>query len=490
VSVWRALAPPVIAALGALTTSACKDRPAPPESSAPQPSAALASEPVPHCAEVSPGRFFLVGEPGAAASENDADGIALPFAVELGAAVGTPRGFAVAGLRERGEGTGAFIALIGFDTRGGRIVDLGAIHGNVDPPKLVSAGSELFTLVAESDAGGRTLRLGRLRHSGKHTDLTWGAELPQRRGESQAAALAVSESRGLVVWDEWVNTAGRSVVRASSFSIQEPSQAESPRLLSPEESDVEGPQVVGGARGYWVAWISHTSYDPPDAGSARSGHQRGRRAEPEAIGSAEPSRPVVDLGQRWLEVARLDAAGKAGTPPLLVTPRESHVLVFQLALAPNGNAWLAWRDDHTCPGVERGKVSLARVSADGSIERNVVEDQRLGAGAPTLLVDAEPPPGREPAWLGLGAVDGATELAVIERNVRLGTPLQPAIGIRGAEPLVLRGGRMLLARPRGKAAELSVVECRMRRVAPSAIPAASAAPMDAIEADVTQGKPE
>ncbi len=423
-------------------------------------------------------------------SESDTDGIALPFSVELGAAVGTAHGFAVAGLRERGEGTGAFIALIDPDARAGRTLDLGPVHGDVDPPDLVTAGGDLVTLVPESDAGGRTLRLGRVRDTGKHADVTWGAQLPQRRGESQAAALAVSQAHGLVVWDEWVDTAGRGVVRASSFPLQDLSQAESPRLLSPETSDVEAPQVVGGARGYWVAWISHTAYDLPDAGAARPARRQGRRTEPEPIGSAEPSRSVVDLGQRWLEVARLDAGGKLANPPLVVTPRDAHVLVFQLSLAPNGNAWLAWRDDHTSPGVERGKVSLARVGVDGSIERNVVEDQRLGAGTPTLLVDAAPSRGGVPAWLALGAVDGETELAVLDQNARLGAPLQPAIGIRRAEPLVLQAGRILLTRSRGKAAELSVVECRMKPVAASPVPAASGTPPDAIEADATQEERE
>jgi hypothetical protein len=292
------------------------------------------------------------------------------------------------------------------------------------------------------------------------------------------------------VWDEWVDTAARSVVRASSFPLQDLSRAESPRQLSPEKSDVEAPQVVGGARGYWIAWISHTAYETPDAGALRPGRRRGRGMQPEPTGSAEPSRPVVDLGQRWLEVARLDAEGKLPSPPLVVTPRDAHVLVFQLSLAPDGNAWLAWRDDRTSPGVERGSVSLARVGADGSIERNVVQDQRLGAGTPTLLVDAAPPAGGVPAWLALAAVDGETELGVLDQNARLGGPLQPAAGVGLAEPLAFHGGHILLARARGKAVELSVVECRMKRAAIAAVPAASGTPPDAVEADATQPEPE
>ena len=490
VSLRRALASLVIAALGALQTSACKDRPAPPDQPVPKPSALPASEPVPQCAEVSPGSTYLVGEPGAGAAGSDDDAVAPPFAVELGGAVGTPRGYAVSGLRERGEGTGAFIVLIGADGRGGRTVDLGPVHGDVDSPELVSAAGELFTLVPEGDAGGRTLRLGRVRDSGKQADVTWGAQLPQRRGESQAAGLAVTESRGLVVWDEWVDAAGRGVVRAASFPLQDISQAESPRVLSPEKSDVEAPQLVGGAHGYWIAWISHTAYELPDAGVVPADRGKGRRMESEPVGSAEPSRPVVDLGQRWLEVGRLDASGKLLNPPIVVTPRESHVLVFQLSLAPNGTAWLAWRDDHTSPGVERGRVTLARIGPDGSIERTVIEDQRVGAGTPTLLVDAEPPRGGVPAWLALGAVDGETELAVLDRNAKVGAPPQPAAGIGRAEPLALHAGRILLARPRGKAAELSVVECRMKRVALSASPARPAPPPEATEADATQEEPE
>jgi hypothetical protein len=422
----------------------CKRTPPPDEPvGAPEEVPSVTIPPVPHrCAEVKPGAVYLIGEPGAAPADPEDEEVGLPSGAELGGAVGYAGGFAVAATRGQPDGTSALVALLTPDASSGRIVDLGRIHGDVDPPSVAAAGDQIFLLVADRDAGGTNLRLARLRG----TDLAWGATFAQGSGDSQGSALAIGSGQGIVAWDEWDRKASRGIVRRSTFAAADITQATPARTISPAGSDVEGPQVVSRPGGFWLAWVSHSSYQ--DAGAPRT----------PAV--TEDPESVVDLGPRWLEIVPLAPDGLPAAAPQVVTPREAQVLVFDLATAPDGDAWLAWRDDRSSPGVEKQTAHLARVRPDGTLEKQVVEDEGLGAGVPHVLVDDHPAAGQPPAWLALAGTNDTTWVAALDPREQLRDALGAEPVIRGAEPVALYGSKMLLARPRGTAVELSVARCQ------------------------------
>ena len=450
-------------ALSPVLVAGCSKKP--PPTPAPEASlapAASAVPDVPRCAELKPGVSFLIGEPGAGAADPEAADVAFPFGVELGGAAVTSAGFAVGGLRQQSGGTGAFVALVQKDGSSGQIVDLGLTHGNVDPPRLASHQAKLLVVVPDSDAGGTRLRLATISQGGARGHVVWGAELLEPRDDSQVFDVAVCAAQGGVVWDEWDSKLLHSVVRSSTVKLSDVSQASAARTISPADNDVEAPRLVPRPQGFWLAWISHSTH--ADAGTRRPRPSAPRgRATPKPAGIQEPDsvEPVVDLGPRWLEIVALDAAASPLGPPQVVTKnKDSHVLVYELAAAPDGGAWLAWRDDRTTPGVEAGQVHLALVRADGTIESRVVEDEELGVGAASLLIDRTPPPQGQAMWLALSGVADATRVAALDARGHVIDRVGPESVMRGAEPLALDSGRMLMVRPRRQAAELFVVTCR------------------------------
>jgi hypothetical protein len=354
------------------------------------------------------------------------------------------------------------VALVKQDGSSGRIVDLGVTHGNVDPPRLASHGERLFVVVPDSDAGGTRLRLASVSQGGTRGHVVWGAELLEPRDDSQVFDLAVSASRGVLVWDEWDNKLSHSVVRRATFELSDVSQASAARTVSAAGNDVEAPRLVPRPQGFWLAWISHSTH--ADAGAPRrrsAAPGDGSQPQRSAGQASEAGGPVVDLGPRWLEIVPLDAAAVPLSPPQVVTKNpDSHVLVYELAAAPDGGAWLAWRDDRTTPGVEAGQAHLALVRADGTIEGRVVEDDQLGVGAALLLVDRTPPPQGQATWLALSGLSDTTRLAALDARGHLIDRVAAEPAMRDAEPLALGSGRMLMVRPRRQAAELFVVTCR------------------------------
>jgi hypothetical protein len=423
---------------------------------------------VPYCAEVKPGAVYLIGEPGQPASRSEDEEIALPSAVELGSAVGYSEGFAVAALSWRDQGPAAVVALLSADGSRGRTVELGRVHGNVAPPQLASGGGHLVALVADSDAGGRRLRLARVAHSAPRPDVQWGAELSPAPSDAQGFGLALAGSRAVVVWDEWAKGEARGLIRATTVALADITKAGPVRTVSADNSDGERPEVVARPGGYWLGWISHSAYAAGDQAAADAARSGAAHPPPSAEPGAEAFEPVVDLGSRWLEVVPLSADGAPSGPPQVVTSQQSHVLVFDLAPAPDGSLWLAWRDDKTSPGVEQGALHLARVGLDGALDKSVVEDEQLGAGVPSLLVDRAAGPGRPSGWLASRGIDDTTHIGTLDARGRLRSTLLGEPLIRGAEPLALWAGRMLLGRPRGRAVELSVVSCRETKRAGSA----------------------
>jgi len=277
--------------------------------------------------------------------------------------------------------------------------------------------------------------------------------------------MAVGAERGVLAWDEWDSRAGRGVVRLTSFALADVTRATPALTVSPEASDVEGVQVARRPGGYWLAWISHSSY-AADAGADRPAPSPAAAIDSAQAGEREDLPPVVDLGRRWLEVVPVGEDGAAAAPPLVVTPPDAHVVVFDLASGPDGSAWLTWRDDRTSPGAEMRSVSTARVRPDGAKDLNVIQDERFGAGAASILVDSAPLAAGPVAWLALDGVNDEMRIGALDERAVLVDALASESAVGRAEPVAVRGGSLLLARPRGTAVELSAITCRAGHALP------------------------
>jgi hypothetical protein len=432
-----------------------RDVPEPPTE--PSATAPAAAPPVASRCSEAPGSFSI-GDRGSLADPDGGDDVALPFAVEVGGSVPYAGGFAVAALRAERGGTGAVVALIGRSGAADRLVELGRTFGDAEPPRLAARGDTLIAAVPDHDAGSKTLRLAAIRDG-----VTWGAEISQGRDESQVFDVELGAKRGVLVWDEWDKQAGQGVVRLVSFEPGNLGAATRARTLTPEGDDAEAPVLAPRPGGFWLAWISR---QPPERPKQKPKH---KATKPDPAANEPPADdPVVDLGRRWLRLAPLDENGALSAEPRDVTGRQTHVLVFDLAPLPDGGALLAWRDDASSPGVEAGAIHLARIGPDGALGAFVIEDEKIGAGVPSLLVDSTAPAGAAPVWLALDSVTDATRLVALGKDGRMLDVLndEPAIG--HAEPLSISGGRLLFSRPRGLAIELGSARCRPGAAAPGA----------------------
>ncbi len=135
----------------------------------------------------------------------------------------------------------------------------------------------------------------------------------------------------------------------------------------------------------------------------------------------------------------------------------AHVVGFDAVAQADGALDVAWREDDTTPGVDRGDLQTARVGLDGSVKAGRVDDQDLGGGVPALLSDASVP-GR--TWLVARSARDAARLGVLSSSgVGVeGLATDPVLG--GADLLAAGAGKLLVSRYRERALELSLVSCR------------------------------
>ena len=57
-----------------------------------------------------------------------------------------------------------------------------------------------------------------------------------------------------------------------------------------------------------------------------------------------------EIGFRWIEVIPLDANGSPTGASRSVTPKDGHVMVFDITAVPDGSALLVWRNDDAPSG--------------------------------------------------------------------------------------------------------------------------------------------
>jgi hypothetical protein len=416
----------------------CRSKSDAPRASSSAPSAApaaSASPPSGRCREL-PGEPLRVGEAKAgrtrppAEDEQDEDDATLPFAPHLGEAVALSGYFAVAGQRPGGGGTEDVIALVTDDGRSGRVVSLGRVYGDVDPPVLSARGAEILLAIPDSDAKGGTLKL---------SILGVTADPPRPLGEitgvehAAGSAAALGANGALVVYG--VGHGAKRMLRASPFATAEKTESVASFTLEGTEG-AELPALAVRPDGFWLAWVAER--DAPDAGPA---------GEDEAL---------VVQGARVLTVMPLDRAGKPNGRPRAIGGNTAHVVGFDAVGQADGSLDLAWREDDTSPGADRGDVQTARVALDGSVKTGRVEADDLAGGVPQLLL--EPTGGR--TWLALRSTRDTARLGVLAGAGLSVEGLADDPGLGSGDVLAAAAGRLLVGRYRNGALELVVTSCR------------------------------
>jgi len=411
----------------ALVAAACKKSPPPPS---PEAVEATDAPPTiaapPRCAPVSPDAPFVLGpeDTGRADAAGQGPDDILPFAVEVGDGVAYEGGFAVGVLHESESKLAFSVVTLDKNGKNAKIVPLGITHGDVDPPRLAAQGATLAAGVLEPDANGRSLRLAKIANGA----VTWGATLHEQPDESQAYDIALGDKKGIVVWDE--DTTSSSVIQVSTVDAATLANATPPRTISRAAADAESPRLAPRPSGYWLAYVARAAATPsPEAG----------------IGDFV----MEDIGYGWIEVVPLDANGSPTGPARAATPRDGHVMVYDLAPTPDGGVLLVYRWLDAPAGAAGGEVMRVVVHPTSIEAPTALVREDVGAGAPNLL----------PGWLALLSSADTTRLGPISAIGELDAPLNAEPDIGAGEPVAASGSRLLVSRPAGRAVKLVVLEC-------------------------------
>jgi len=410
---------------------ACKKSPPPPTPEAVvQPTAAPKASAPRRCAPASPDPPFVLGptDTGRGASakfdsgEPGRDDI-VPFAAEVGDGVAWQGGFAVGAIHESNTSLAISVVTLDADGHNAKIIPLGIAHGDVEPPRLFAEGATLAAGVLEPDANGRSLRLAKISNAA----VTWGATLHEQGDESQAFDIALGEKKGIAVWDE--DGPSSSIIQVSTFDTATLTNATPPRVISRPTADAESPRLTTRAGGgYWLAYVA-------------------RSAEPFSV---DASFVAEEIGFRWVEVVALDANGSPIGVARAATPKDGHVMVFDLAPAPDGGALVVYRNDDTPTGAAGGEVMRVLVHPAAIDAPSVLTRDEVGAGVPNVL----------PGWIAVLDAADVTRLAPLGPLGEIEAPFNAEPGIGSGEPIASNANKLLVARPSGRAVTLLVLGCR------------------------------
>jgi len=389
---------------------------------------------------------FRIGELAPSRAENTEDGgpddddeVPDPYAVELGPARADQDGFTLSALRSIKRQTHALIALVAPDAASGKLIDLGVVHGDPDPPLFVAGKKDLWLVTPDTDAGGGMLRVGVIHEPRGSAQVTWGPEITGVRRDSTFALEASGEHALLAYAAE---AAGKIRVFGVLLDPSNPKQKLSPEPLSAAGADVDSPRLAARNGGYWLAVAR--SLDAPKT--------KAKPAAADAGSAVLEEESLLDIGTRRIEVTKLDAQGKAVSSALVVTAPGARPMSFELASVADGSAYIGFRGDDSTPGASGGALQLVHVKLDGSFEKLELSGETNGAGTPSLLSDASVPGG---LWLSAAGENGGT----IFGRVRDKSALSADSAVRGGDLIAVREGKLLVARSKGTAAELSLLTC-------------------------------
>jgi hypothetical protein len=403
----------------------------------------------PHPPSITPPSPSAAPSPADPADEAEDD--LAPFAVEVGQGTVFDGGFAAGALRDADGGSVAIVATIGFDGQGGKLVRLGRSRGDLDPPVVAGAGASVLAAMVQPNAGGRVLKIAKVTGS----DVAWGAEIPAGRDESLAVDLAASGPRAVLVWSDSSADDKHSSILLASFDVATLRSVTRARPVSPPSRDADTPRLKARPGGTWLAYLVR--------GEDRK--KKGKATDDDED-TASGGEPIIN---HWVEVVPLDEDGAPAGAPRAVTPRDGHVLAYDLELGDDGSALVAWRDDDTPSGSGGGRLSVVVARLGGVSEARVIEDEGGGAGVPDLL----------PGWLAVTSATGRTKLAPMNGKGELGGELGADASLGSGELLAAAKDVILVARTAGKAMKLGVVRCA---IAPGVSPPAAPAPPPAARA--------
>lgn len=397
------------------------------------------------CREQPQASPFRIGELVTPRADNPEDGgpddddeVPDPYAVELGPARADPDGFMLSALRSVKRQTHALIAVVAPDAASGRLIDLGVVHGDPDPPLFVASGKDLWLVTPDTDAGGGMLRVGMVREPRFAAQVSWGPEITGVRRDS-TFALEASGGHALLAYA--AEAAGKIRVFGVLLDPSDPKRKLTPEPLSAAGTDVDSPRLAVRSGGYWLAVAR--ALDAP-------------KPKPKAPGDAGPTvveeESLLDIGTRRIEVTKLDAQGKAVSSALVVTAPGARPMSFELASGADGSAYIGFRGDDSTPGAAGGALQLVHVKLDGSFEKLELSGETNGAGTPSLLRDASAPGG---LWLSAAGENGSTLFGRVKDKVAVAADSS----VRGGDLIAVREGKLLLARAKGTAAELSLLTC-------------------------------
>jgi len=371
--------------------------------------------------------------------------------IVLGRATRTSAAYVVGLRRDVGNESLAELASVDPHTGEGRLISLGRIRGDLDAPLAVADGSNAVAAILEPNASGYALRLSRVIGS----DVRPAAEIDQQRDESESYDVALGAAHAVVAWDEITKAGDRSAVLVATLDRAELGNAGKPRVVSGKDTDAEVPQLVARDSGFWLAYVARRPLE-----LAKRPTDKELDKDPD-----EDRHPAEMIQPSWIELVALDEAGEPTAPPRLLTPRTGHVQAFDLALGSEGGAMLAWRDDDTPTGSEGGRLSFMTVSPGGGTEEQVVADENIGLGAPSLL----------PGWLVATDTEGRARLAPLSPEGELLGQLrtEPALGI--GQVLAADADSVLVAQTVAGGVDLLVARCDRKPDPPTPVaPKASA----------------
>ncbi len=412
----------------------------------PAPSAAPSAGPVVSRCREDSSKSFLIGEVGKARGteeEDDAgpdedDEVPAPFSVELGEVRAENGGFTLSALRSLKGQAHALLALVADEAKSGKLVDLGAVHGDPDPPAFALHGADAVVAASDTDAGGGMLRLGLVRDLAGGAEISWGQEITGVRRDS-TFALEVSGDHALLTYAAEVS--GKIRVYGVLVDPANLKAKLAPEALSAPGADVDSPRLALRKGGYWLAVAR--SLDAPKPQKKKAADAGNDLGEDDSL---------LDIGTRRIEVQKLDEKGKSISSALVVTAPGARPMTFELAAAGDGGAYIAFRADDSTPGADGSALELVHVKPDGTFQKLPLDGDANGTGTPSLLVDVADP---SKVWLTAAGENGATWFGRVGDK----TTLAADGAVRGADVIAIRGGQFLLARSKSTAAELSVVQC-------------------------------
>lgn len=426
------------------------------------------------CQPSGKGASFTLGTEAERNEGSDADGGVeeeLPFSVSLGNAVVKEGAFLITATEQRGKETHAVLAQIAGTVDRGRVLDLGRVYGDAEPPRLGLLTERAVVAVPDADAGGRVMKVGLVSTAGNSVE--WLENVAQGSDDSPVFSLATQGDSMLLAWDELEAKSRRGFVRWKLIDTversKEPAKGKSAATVktveafrSPTELDAEAPQLVTRPGGYWLGFLAAEESKPVTAAKKPLGKSSGSHSD------ASEDGVVVELGRRKLLLLSLDRQGAVAGSSIAVTEPGAHVETFALETMPEGGVLVTYREARRAPGVEADEAFVVEVKPDGSVTRLRVEDERIGAGLPLLLV-AKEPKDQASVWLGIAGKAGDMNVAVyFPGSGKLGSLIaQPAL--LGSEPVARDGRALLTARPRGRVVEFERVECDFDEKSPEQV---------------------